>query len=167
MWSYSLTAEEEALAVKLGYKRQLPFFGDPTRNINYSEGDLWETWQHSVAVGSEIALARMLGNTDFVPSVNTYKSRQDIDGVAEVRYTFNDKRGLRFTKRDTDKSKYVLMTQGIALKVRRKAPDFASPPYIAVGWMYGFECKSNHWNYNDNTWYVPMDQLHDMDIFNG
>jgi len=104
---------------------------------------------------------------NFIPSVNTFKSKQDIDGVAEVRYTFNEKRGLRFTKRDADERKYVLLTDGIATKVRRQAPDFTSPPYIALGWIYGFQCKSHHWNYNDSTWYVPIDHLHDMDIFNG
>ena len=167
MWSYSLTAKEEALAVKIGYERQLPYFGDPTRNVNYSEGDLWETWQHGVAAGSEIALARMLGDMNFIPSVNTFKSEQDIDGVAEVRYTFNEKRGLRFTKRDGNTNKYVLLTKGIAEKVRRQPPDFVSPPYIALGWLYGWECKYNDWQYSTSTWYVPIDHLHDMDIFNG
>ena len=32
---YSLTPEEEAIAVEVGYQRQKPYFGDPTRNINY------------------------------------------------------------------------------------------------------------------------------------
>ena len=38
--SYALTTQEEATAVEVGYQRQKPYFGDPTRNINYSEGDL-------------------------------------------------------------------------------------------------------------------------------
>ena len=56
---YSLTVEEEATCVEVGYQRQKPYFGDPTKNINYSEGDLWETWQHVVCAGSELAFARL------------------------------------------------------------------------------------------------------------
>lgn len=163
MWSYSLTAEEEALAVKIGYERQLPYFGDPTRNVNYSEGDLWESWQHAVCAGSELALARMLGDKDFIPSVNTFKSIEDIAERCEVRYTFNKQRGLRFTKRDKNGSIYVLMIEGIATKARRQAPDYISPQYKAVGWMYGWQCKMDDWLYSDSTWYVPVDQLQDMD----
>jgi hypothetical protein len=55
---YALTVEEEAICVEVGYQRQKPYFGDPTKNINYSEGDLWETWQHVVCAGSELAFAR-------------------------------------------------------------------------------------------------------------
>ena len=35
---YSLTPQEEAIAVEVGYQRQKPYLGDPTRNVNYSEG---------------------------------------------------------------------------------------------------------------------------------
>jgi len=44
MWEYALTAEEEAICVEVGYQRQKPYFGDPSKNINYAEGDLWELW---------------------------------------------------------------------------------------------------------------------------
>jgi len=162
-WIYSLTTGEETIAVEMGYQRQKPYFADPSRNINYSEGDLWELWQHAVCAGSELALARMLGDQDFVPSVNTFKSVEDIEKRCEVRYTFNENRGLRFTKRDNNGSIYVLMTDGLATKIRRKAPEYVSPPYKAVGWMYGWQCKIEDWRYSENTWYVPMDQLNDME----
>ena len=77
-WSYSLTPIEEAQCVEIGYQRQKPFFGDPTRNMNYSEGDLWEMWQHVVAAGSELAFARMMGDMDYLPDYNTFKSKLDI-----------------------------------------------------------------------------------------
>ena len=86
-WLYALTVEEEAMAAKVGWLRQEPMLGKPERNRNYSEGDIWEAWQHMVTVGSEIACARMLGHWDFVPHVNVFKSRQDIPGY-EVRYSF-------------------------------------------------------------------------------
>lgn len=36
-WEYALTAKEEAICVEVGYQRQKPYLGDPTKNINYSE----------------------------------------------------------------------------------------------------------------------------------
>lgn len=163
-WTYRLTPEEEALCVELGYQRQKPYFGDPTRNVNYSEGDLWELWQHAVCVGSELAFARMMGNTEFVPHVNKWKTELDIPGWGEVRYSFGEERGLRFTNRDSDDLKYVLISGGLAKKVRRdESNGYASPPYVAVGWMYGHECKAPEWKYNDRTWYVPRNSLHMME----
>lgn len=79
-WEYSLTPQEEATCVEVGYQRQKPYFGDPTRNINYSEGDLWEMWQHIVCAGSELAFARMMGNKDFIPHYNKWKSELDLPG---------------------------------------------------------------------------------------
>jgi hypothetical protein len=159
---YSLTTQEEAIAVEVGYQRQKPYFGDPTRNINYSEGDLWELWQHAVAAGSELAFARMIGKTDFVPHFNKWKNELDIPGLGEVRYTFNEHPKLRYTNRDDDNFIYVLMTDGMRHKTRRTAPDWLGTPYRAVGWMYGYECKQDAFKYNDKSWYVPFMSLHSM-----
>ena len=165
-WEYSLTTQEEAICVEVGYQRQKPYFGDPTKNINYSEGDLWELWQHVVAAGSEMAFARMMGDKDFVPHYNKWKSELDLPGFGEVRYTFNDDRGMRFTSRDSLNKKYVLLTKGLSEKVRRDASNnYASPPYVAVGWMLGRECVNDAWlsPYKNRTWYVPREALHSMD----
>ena len=85
---YFLTTEEEAVAARVGWERQLRFLARPEANVNYSEGDVWEAFQHMICAGSEIAFARMLGLTDFVPSENTFKSELDIPGFGEVRYAF-------------------------------------------------------------------------------
>lgn len=163
-WAYKLTTEEEATCVEVGYQRQKPYFGDPTRNVNYSEGDLWELWQHAVCAGSELSFARMMGNTTFVPHFNKWKTELDIPGWGEVRYSFTDERGLRFTTRDDEDLRYVLISGGLSKKVRRDAKDgYASPPYVAVGWMYGADCKRDEWKYNDKTWYVPRSSLRDME----
>ena len=163
MWEYALTAEEEAICVEAGYQRQKPYFGDPTKNINYAEGDLWELWQHAVCAGSELAFARMMGNNEFVPHFNKWKTEQDIPGVGEIRYAFSDRTGLRFTTRDNPDLKYVLMVDGLAIKNKvEKGREYKSYPYKAIGWMYGHECMQDKWAYNNKSWYVPRSELKPM-----
>ena len=38
-WSYALTVEEEAICAQVGWDRQLPYLGQPEKNMNYSEGN--------------------------------------------------------------------------------------------------------------------------------
>lgn len=161
---YSLTPKEEAICVEVGYQRQKPYFGNPTRNVNYAEGDLWEMWQHIVCAGSELAFARMLGNVDFVPHFNKWKSALDVPEWGEVRYSFNPKRGMRFTTRDNPELKYVLLVNGLSNRpARQKASTYRSEPYVAVGWQYGSECMKEQYQFNDSTWYVPVSQLRRME----
>ena len=168
---YSLSVKEEAVAAKVGWARQLRFLARPEANRNYSEGDVWEAFQHMICAGSEIAFARMLGIADFVPSENTYKSELDIPGFGEVRYAFppnfpeysDEMRGLRMTNRDSDDLIYVLLAGGLGRKTKRVAPDWLGAPYIAVGWMYGHEVKRDEWKFNDTTWYAPRANLRKMD----
>ena len=162
--SYALTPQEEAIAVEVGYQRQKPYFGDPTKNINYSEGDLWELWQHAVAAGSELAFARMVGKTDFVPHFNKWKNELDIPGLGEVRYSFNEQPKLRYTNRDDDTLVYILMADGMRHKTRRVGPDWLGVPYRALGWAYGAQCKKEAFRYNDKSWYVPVSHLQPMHL---
>jgi hypothetical protein len=162
-WEYSLTPQEEATCVEVGYQRQKPYFGDPTRNINYSEGDLWEMWQHIVCAGSELAFARMMGNKDFIPHYNKWKSELDLPEWGEVRYSFGNL-GLRFTNRDNPELKYVLLVGGLANKPTKQKPtEYKSSPYIALGWMYGVNCMEDEYKFNDKSWYVPADNLRSME----
>jgi hypothetical protein len=163
VWSYSLTPTEEATVVEVGYQRQKVYFGDPTKNINYSEGDLWELWQHAVCAGSELAFARMVGKNDFVPHYNKWKSELDIPGFGEIRYSFPPVKGMRYSTRDSDELIYVLMSDGLCHKTRRVAPDWVGPQYNAIGWMLGAMCKKDEWRYNDKTWYVPIENLYPME----
>lgn len=163
MWEYSLTAAEEALAVQVGYKRQQRFFGRPEMNINYSEGDLWETWQHAVCAGSELAFARMLGWDTFIPHYDEFKMLQDLPKFGEIRYTFNYSRGMRFSTRDDVTQRYVLVVEGLAKRTRRIPPDYISHPYKAIGWLWGYECMEDDFRYNESTWYVPLDNLRPME----
>lgn len=140
-WAYGLTPTEEALACSVGFLRQQPYLGAPEANRRYSEGDMWETWQHTMTVMSEIAFARMLGMDDFSPSVNTRKGEPDV-GIWEVRYRFTDgglrEPTLRFSG-DVDKlnSPYVLLTGGPEKKIIRSAiNDYRTPDFIAHGWCY-------------------------------
>lgn len=170
-YHYALSVEEEALCAKLGWERQLPYLGQPERNMNYSEGDVWEAMQHMVCVGSELAFARMMGMNDFVPHVNKWKTELDIPGFGEVRYAFppkfpeysNETRGLRMTTHDDEKLRYVLLAGGLGKKTRREAPKWEGAPYIALGWMYGHECKQESWRFNSKTWYVPRENLRSME----
>lgn len=165
IWEYGLTAQEEAICVKIGYQRQEPYFGDPSRNINYAEGDLWEMWQHAICAGSELAFARMMGKMDFVPHVNKWKTELDIPGVGEIRYSFNPNGGMRFTTRDNPDLKYVLMIDGMAIRNRTgKKQERRSTPYKAIGWLYGHECMKDEYlsQYNNKTWIVPQNKLKAM-----
>lgn len=169
--TYALTVEEEALCAQRGWERQLEFLGMPEKNTSYSEGDVWESLQHMICAGSELAFARMMGKTDFMPSVNTFKGELDIPGFGEVRYAFPPKfpeftdeiRGLRMTTRDDDNLIYVLLAGGLGKKTRRVGPDWKGAPYVAVGWMYGHEAKKEKWRFNSKTFYVPREHLRSME----
>ena len=169
-WSYSLTVEEEATCARIGYQRQAPMLAQPERNVNYSEGDVWEVMQHMVCAGSELAFARMMGFDEFSPHVNKFKSALDVPGYGEVRYAFprgwpsagGEVRGLRMTTRDDDSQKYALMVGGLATKTRRTGPDWLGAPYVCIGWMYGHEAKRDEWKFNDKTWYAPVSALRSM-----
>jgi hypothetical protein len=164
MWLYSLTPQEEAICVEVGYQRQKPYFGNPTKNINYAEGDLWELWQHAVCAGSELAFARMMGNQNFVPHFNKFKSELDIPGWGEVRYSFRNVPSLRFTNRDEPQLKYVLVIGGLAVKPQKQKPEnYKTEPYVAVGWAYGAECMQDEYQYNEKSWYMPQEFLHPME----
>jgi hypothetical protein len=170
--SYSLTPQEEALAARVGWERQLPMLGQPERNRNYSEGDIWETWQHMICAASEIAAARMLGMDDFEPHANTFHTVLDIPGY-EIRYSFTKERedgpkyALRFKLGVDDPNQiYILMVGGPEQKTRRDpANGYASPPFRAIGWMRGFEIlKGNQYKapYGKDNFAVPAGDLHEM-----
>lgn len=166
-WEYRLTATEEGMAARIGYERQLPMLGQPERNRNYSEGDIWEMWQHAIAAGSEIAAARMLGLTDFVPHVNTYKSRQDIPNY-EIRYSFTKERdpkwALRFRKGvDSEQEAYILIVGGPEHRSRRnKEEGYLCPAYKAIGWFYGFQCTGEQYRVKGDSYSVPYTSLNNM-----
>lgn len=171
-WSYSLTVEEEAMITTAGYERQLPMMAQPERNRNYSEGDLWETWQHQICAGSELAAARMLGMENFEPHVNTFKTRLDIPGY-EVRYSFTKtipgypKWSLRFNSAVDDPDEiYILIVGGLEEKTRRtKADGWKGPAYRAIGWMYGRDCVRLEYlqPYGNTNYAVPPVDLRDME----
>jgi hypothetical protein len=164
VWQYSLTPQEEGIVTDIGYQRQKPYFGNPTRNVNYSEGDLWELWQHAVAAGSELAFARMVGRKDFIPHFNKWKKELDIPGLGEVRYSFRDNPQLRYTNRDDDNLIYILMSDGMRHKTRRTYENnWIGEPFRAVGWLYGYQCKNPKWQYNEKSWYVPKEELSSME----
>jgi len=166
-WSYQLTVAEEAICARVGWLRQEPMLGQPHRNINYSEGDVWESLQHMICAGSELAFARMMGMNEFEPHVNKFKSALDIPGYGEVRYafprgfpaTYGQINGLRMTIHDDETLKYALVIGGLAKRTRRVAPDWLGEPYVAVGWLYGHEAKRDEWKFNEKTWYAPVNAL--------
>ena len=168
-WTYRLTPQEEALAATVGWERQLPMLGQPERNRNYSEGDIWETWQHMICAASEIAAARMLGMEEFEPHANTFKNVLDIPGY-EVRYSFtrdtSPKYYLRFKVGvDDPEQVYILIVGGPESKERRSASDgYLAPAFRAIGWMYGHEMVSEEYlaPYGVGNYRVPGGSLHDM-----
>lgn len=169
-WMYRLTAQEEALAARVGWERQLPMLGQPERNRNYSEGDIWETWQHMVCAASEIAAARMMGLSDYEPEANTFKNKLDIPGY-EVRYSFTKSNpdgpryALRFnSKVDSLDEIYILIVGGPEQKTRRDPSDgYKTPAFRAIGWMRGSECVSDEFLVKGNSYMVPAGRLHEME----
>ena len=171
-WEYCATPHDEAIAAEIGFLRQKPFLGQPERNRNYSEGDIWEMWQHALTTLSEIAFARMMGMHDFIPTVNTHKSEPDV-GIWEVRYGFPKNGqipGIRFSENvDNPEAPYVLITGGPLEKTRRTAKDgYVTPPFYAVGWMWGHECvrpefETMYSTPNRRKFLVPKDSLRSMD----
>jgi hypothetical protein len=162
---------EEGECARIGYERQKPYLGNPTHNVNYAEGDVWEMWQHSVAAGSELAFARMMGLTDFTPHVNKWKTEEDVPPF-EIRYffTIGKKEGveptLRFTERDNPDNAYVLLVGGLEKKAQRMpSKEYASPPYIAIGWIWGRDCMKPEYetsSTNYRRWNVPASGLRSM-----
>ena len=168
---YQLTVEEEAIAARVGWERQLPMLGQPERNRNYSEGDIWEAWQHMVCAASEIAAARMLGITDFEPHANTFKSKLDIPGY-EVRYSFIKKEplpkwALRFNPAVDDAEQiYILIAGGPEMKNRRYSEtQYKGPAFFSLGWMYGKDCTHEEFvaTYNRSQYSVPYTALNSME----
>ena len=170
-WNYGLTPNEEALACNVGYLRQQPYIGSPESNRRFSEGDMWEIWQHTITTMSEIAFARMLGMADFSPSVNTRKGEPDV-GSWEVRYKFTDgglkEPSLRFSG-NVDKltSPYVLLTGGPEKKIIRSAANgYRTPDFIAHGWCYPNEVLRPEFITGEEngkpTYSVPISALRSM-----
>jgi len=170
-WVYQLTPMEEAIAARVGFERQLPMMGQPERNRNYSEGDIWETWQHMICAASELAAARMMGMEDFEPHVNTFKNKLDIPGY-EIRYSFTKnipgypKYSLRFKEGVDDPNEiYILIVGGPEEKTRRSPADgYKAPAFRAVGWAYGRDCVDIRYlaPYGKGNYNVPIIGLQDM-----
>jgi hypothetical protein len=172
-WTYEATPHNEAVATSVGFLRQAPYLGQPERNRNYSEGDIWEAWQHQITALAEIAFAGMMGKTDFIPSYNTHKGEPDFD-IWEVRYGFSDLDGnvpgLRFSEGvDSLDAPYVLIVGGPERKMKRSAANnYATPAFTALGWMWAHECvqpqfETMYSNPNRRKFLVPPNKLRSMD----
>ncbi len=164
-WEYSLTQEEEAICARVGFERQEPYLANPKANRNYSMGDVDEIWQHSVAAGSELAFARMIGLTEFVPHVNKWNTEDDVPGF-DIRYTFPSEKypvGLRLHNRDKDHQAYVLLVEGLAVRKKRKESDsYISHPYKAVGWLFAKDGRIPEFEDYCGGWRVPVTRLRSM-----
>jgi hypothetical protein len=161
--TYSLTVDEEATAMRVGWERQLPMLAQPWRNRNYSEGDIWETWQHAVAAGAEIAFANMIGLQDFEPTVNTYKTERDVAGF-EVRYTFRGEshHRLRLTDWDNPDYTYVLLSDGLRHRTRRTDDNqWRGEPYQLRGWATGHTIRQ-YGDRHERGWTLHHSMLNNL-----
>lgn len=169
-WEYSLSHGEEWECCKIGFARQEPFGGKPEKNRNYSEGDRWEVFQHTQCAESELAAARLLGYSDFMPHVNKFKTELDIPGF-EVRYSRGvDKssgHGIRYSKVDnTDENvPYILMTGGQEIRQQRSSREnYPVAPYKAVGWIWSNDIKQDKYKtWTGRGYFVPAEDLRSMD----
>jgi hypothetical protein len=172
-WIYEPTISNEADAAAVGWLRQSAYLATPEANRRYSEGDIWEIWQHSIAALSEIAFAAMMGTPNFIPSYNTHKGEPDFQQW-EVRYGFSQDNGLPPTHMrlsgSVDKltAPYVLLTGGAEKKFKRSAMnDYKSLPLKAEGWIWGHEgaTPENFVGENDKgepMYRVPITSLRSM-----
>ena len=124
---------------------------------------MWEIWQHSIAAGSELAFARMIGIEDFVPHVNKWKTQEDVPGF-EIRYSFK-KTGIRLSSWDDENATYILIGDGLNVKTRRNEyNNWASEPYRALGWATGKEIKERGvLDTKYNYWMLPLDNANKME----
>lgn len=166
-WEYRLTIEEEAICAQVGYERQLPYITNPSANRNYCEGPVKEIWQHSVAAGSELSFARMVGLKDFVPHVNKWNTVEDVPPF-EIRYCFTQDRpgfehSLRLHTRDVDNHAYVLLADGLETATRSgKHEEYFSNPYRAIGWIYAKDGRVDAYADMWGGWRVPSTHLRSM-----
>lgn len=161
-YSYTPTVLDEAVATSVGFLRQAPYLAQPERNRNYSEGDIWEAWQHSIAALSEIAFAAMIGYPNFIPSYNTHKSEPDVYGW-EVRYGFSQDDGLPPTHMrysgtiDNNKLPYAFLVGGPEKKFKRSAStNYEGMPITALGWIWGVDAAVPEHYIGDNERGVPQ-----------
>jgi len=170
---YTTSVQNEAVALCVGFLRQAAYLGRPEMNRNYSEGDIWETWQHAITALSEIAWAGLYQRDEnFIPSYNTHKSEPDV-GVWEVRYAFpkdGQIPGMRFSEGvDNPESPYVLLSGGPVDKMRRSNKDgFTPPPFEVHGWMWGHECmrpefETKYSTPNRRKFLVPTSNLRSIE----
>lgn len=171
-FQHQLSLDDEALACRTGYARQLPMMGQPRRNRNFSEGDCWEIHQHIIVAGSEIAFARMCGLDCFEPTVNTFKTEPDVGtnecGV-EIRYSYKGDT-LRISanqKYDRHNMVYALMTGGLHLRRRRSAAEgWLGPAYICLGWAsYDYAKQFGEYKPEWNSYLLPKHLLLDINDF--
>ena len=170
-WSVGLTPEEEALAMSIGFARQFPYFGKPEANRRYDEGAIYETHQHAICAGAELAWAKMIGIENFIPTHGVHKNEPDV-AHWEVRYKFTGGGSrepyLRFSGSvDSYTSPYVLLTGGAEVKFKRSNKNgYISPPYVARGWCYPSEVMIRSYEYGIEdgkpTYSVPVSALRAM-----
>jgi hypothetical protein len=176
-WTYTLTLQEEGQCCEVGYERQKPYFGDPTHNRNYFEGDRWELFQHIQCAEAELAAARMLGLNNFIPHFNEWKNKLDIPGNPgfEVRYV-RDKGNwsfpsLRYSTKADNRGidiPYILITGGPEERSKRDPDDgYIGRPYKAEGWSYASEIAipqyQSVWADQSHVYEIPYYNLRSMD----
>lgn len=152
----TLTHEEEVLAHKVGLERAIGMLPNGLyhssrrqTNINYHA----YVAQLSEAVGSEMAVAKYLGITDFVPTCGTFKSLADIADNIEVKWTTWKEGPLYIQPSDRD--------DDIALLVTGKSPEL----YI-MGWLPISRCKiASNFVRQQQNWWVSQRDLMPMSKF--
>jgi hypothetical protein len=77
-----------------------------------------------IAVGAEIAVARVLGFTDFDPTINTFKERADVGRNIEVKWTSWLAGHLIIQPSDNDDDVAILCTG--------TAPDYKVVGYLPI-----------------------------------
>lgn len=153
----TLNHDEEVLAHKTGFERATALNSTANHNsrkdkhLNYHD----YITQLSEAVGSEMAVAKFLGESDFEPTINTFKAKADVGAKIEVKWTKwqEGHMVIHQSDRNTD----------IAILVVGKSPE-----YHLVGWLPIAQAKvSQHWVSSEQNWWIGQRNLRPMETFVG
>jgi hypothetical protein len=126
----TLTQAEELTAARVGFARAESYkTGEVTHRPGYNYSDRYQTYfevinANMIATGAEIAVARVLGLSEFDPTINGFKERADIGRNIEVKYTTWLSGHLIVQPSDRD--------DDVAILCVGTAPDYKVVGYIPI-----------------------------------
>ena len=105
-----LTHQEELVAAVMGLKRTATSHAASPLTYSARKNVFEDIEINSEAAAAEMAVARLLGFTDFIPTCGTFKEQADVGKGIEVKHTRWKDGHMIVTSRDRDDDIAVLVT---------------------------------------------------------